>query len=204
MENAIRGIDLARGFEKVRSVDILPVIREVGNWRPFWTVAEFEDRDNRVFRRSHFRPTTLKDLESRFQDRLTMKLEFGGNCLLNEGIDEAWLLICGLGSPTAFNNANARIGVGDSATAAAATQTGLQASTNKYWMTMDTSYPTSGTQKATWKATFATGVANFSWQEITVVNASDDAGKNLNRKVQDMGTKTSAVTRVATLDITLA
>jgi len=203
METRIRGIDLARDFDAARSVDVVPVVHEYARWRPTWNVADFKDRDNCVFRRSHFKPTTLKELEQRFHDRLIQKQTFDGNCLLNEGIDEAWLLICGLGTPTAYSNANARIGVGDDDAVAVASQDALQAAVNKYWMTMDASYPTSGAQKATWKATFAEGVANFAWKEITAVNAVNDAGKNLNRKVQDMGTKTASVSRVATLDVTL-
>jgi hypothetical protein len=37
------------------------------------------------------------------------------NILVNTGINEAWKLICG-GTATAFNNANAYLGVGDSST----------------------------------------------------------------------------------------
>jgi len=121
---------------------------------------------------------------------LIEKLEIEGNLLLNEGINEAWTLICG-GTATAFNNANARIGVGDSSVAEAATQTDLQATTNKLYKAMDSGYPTFGSaQKATWRATFGSAEANFAWNEITVDNGSV-ALKNLNRKVQSMGTKAS-------------
>jgi hypothetical protein len=51
-------------------------------------------------------------------------IEGEGNCLLNSGVDEMWDLIVG-DSANHFNNAGATIGVGDSATAAAATQTDL-------------------------------------------------------------------------------
>lgn len=64
-----------------------------------------------------------------------------GNLPLNEGIGELWDIVCGLGAPTTFANANAYIGVGDSSSAAAATQTALQASTNKAYKAMETSYP---------------------------------------------------------------
>jgi hypothetical protein len=171
---------------------------------PLWNVWDFEDHDEKVYRCSHFTPTSLRDLEREFRNRLVRKHAFVGNLLLNEGIDEAWLIICNLGSPTKFDNSHAYIGVGDSNTAAAATQTGLQASSNKLYKGMDASYPTTGTQKATWKSTFDTGEANFDWNEITVANGNSDSAKNLNRKVQAMGTKGSSVSRVATLDITLA
>lgn len=42
---------------------------------------------------------------------------------------------------TAFNNANAYLGVGDSSTAFSAAQTDLQASTNKLRKAMDSTYP---------------------------------------------------------------
>lgn len=130
--------------------------------------------------------------------------KFKGNLLLNEGINELWTLVAGTGG-TAYNNAGAYLGVGDSATAANATQTSLQAATNKFWKAMDGSYPTYGTsQKVTFRATFATGDANFAWNEFTVVNAADDTGENLNRKVSSQGTKQSDQIWELTLDITLS
>jgi hypothetical protein len=75
-------------------------------------------------------------------------IEGEGNCLLNTGIDEMWDLIVG-DSANHFNNASSTIGVGDSNTAANATQTDLQAATNKTYKGMETGYPTSTSQKAT-------------------------------------------------------
>lgn len=128
---------------------------------------------------------------------------FQGNCLLNEGITELLDLLMGA-SGNAYNNANARLGVGDSSTAAEATQTSLQAATNKAWKAMDATYPQVSGQTITFKSTFGSGDANWSWQEFTVVNASDDAGDNLNRKVSDQGTKASGQTWVLTLEITMS
>lgn len=127
-----------------------------------------------------------------------------GNILLNEGINLIWSLVAG-GSGTVFSNANSYLGVGDSSTAAAATQTGLQASTNKLYKAVDASYPTYGTdQKITFKATFGASDANFSWQEFTVANGNSDSATNLNRKVSDQGTKASGQVWELTLDITLS
>jgi hypothetical protein len=109
-----------------------------------------------------------------------------GNCLLNTGIDEMWDLIAG-DSANHFNAANAQIGVGDSNTAAAATQTDLQAATNKTYKGMESGYPTSNTQKATYKASYGAGDANFTWNEWVVKQAT--SGKCLNRKVESLGTK---------------
>lgn len=132
------------------------------------------------------------------------ELEIEGNLLLNEGINELWSLVCGTGG-VKFDNTNAYIGVGDSSTAAAATQTGLQASTNKLYKGMEASYPTYGTdQKATWRAQFGASEANFAWEEITVANGNSDASDNLNRKVQSMGTKASPAVWTVDLEITLS
>ena len=126
-----------------------------------------------------------------------------GNLGLNEGITELLNLITGTGSPTAWNNANARIGVGNSNTAASPTQTGLQGA-SKAFKAMDSGYPSVTNQTATFKATFGTSEGNFAWEEGTVVNAADDSGKNLNRKVTSQGTKTSSDTWIATMEITVA
>lgn len=98
-----------------------------------------------------------------------------GNCLLNSGIDEIWDLVCG-DSANHFNSSTAQIGVGDSATAASATQTDLQASTNKTYKAMDSGYPTSTTQKATFKASFGTSEANYAWNEWVVKQSSNITG----------------------------
>lgn len=126
-----------------------------------------------------------------------------GNILLNEGINTLWTLAIG-GTATNYGSANARIGVGDGTTAENANQTGLQG-TNKAWKAMDAGYPDRpSTTQCRWQSTFGGTEANFTWQEITVVNASDDSGQNLNRKVQNLGTKTSGSTWIAQLIITLS
>ncbi len=105
-------------------------------------------------------------------------------------------------SVTEFNNANAYIGVGDSTTAFAATQTDLQAATNKLRKAMDATYPQRATNVLTFRSTFATGDANFAWQEWATFNASS-AGTMLNRKVESLGTKTSAQSWQMTVTLTI-
>ena len=113
-----------------------------------------------------------------------------GNLLLNEGINELWTILCSAGG-TKFDNTNAYIGVGDGTDAAAAGQTGLLGA-NKTYKAMDGGYPTYGTdQKATWRATFGAAEGNHAWEEWTVANGGSDAAKNLNRKVEALGTKTT-------------
>lgn len=107
------------------------------------------------------------------------------------------------GTGTSFNNANAHIGVGDSATAFAAAQTDLQAASNKLRKAMDATYPQVSTNVLTFRSTFATGDANFAWNEWAVFNASS-SGVMLNRKVESLGTKTSAQSWQLTVTITLS
>jgi hypothetical protein len=116
--------------------------------------------------------------------------EIPGNLLLNEGIAEMLDLMAGEGSPTAFNQANARVGVGDSSTAAAATQTDLQAATNKTYKGMNGTYPTRTAQTMDWQADFTSGEANYAWQEWVIDNGAA-AAKTLNRKVESLGTKST-------------
>lgn len=99
--------------------------------------------------------------------------------------------ILGGSSYTKFNNANAYIAVGDSSTAHAAAQTDLQAATNKTRKAMDATYPTRAANVLTWRATFATGDANYAWNERGIFNASS-GGQMLSRKVIALGTKTSS------------
>ena len=115
--------------------------------------------------------------------------EWDGNVSLNEGLNLVASLICG-GAGTAYEEANTYIGVGDSDAVAAASQTSLQASTNKFWKVMDAGYPTYGTdQQIVFRATFEDGEAEFAWNEYTITNAATDAGVNLLRKVESKGTK---------------
>jgi hypothetical protein len=103
---------------------------------------------------------------------------------------------------TTYANANAYIGVGDSTTAFAQGQTDLQASTNKLRKAMDATYPTQATNVLTFKSTFATTDANFAWQEWGIFNAAS-TGTMLSRKVESLGTKTSAQSWAFTATLTL-
>jgi hypothetical protein len=126
-----------------------------------------------------------------------------GNMLLNEGIGEMWDIICGLGSPTVYSNANAQIGVGDSSTSEAATQTDLQASTNKTWKAMESGYPQRSAQTVTFRSVFGSADANYDWNEFSVRNGAT-ADKNMNRKVSAQGTKASGQTWTVDVAITLS
>lgn len=102
---------------------------------------------------------------------------------------------------TPFSNANAHLGVGDSTTAFAASQTDLQAATNKLRRAMDASYPQRSTNVVTFRATFGTSDANWAWQEWAIFNGSS-GGTMASRKVESLGTKTSASTWQLTVTLT--
>jgi hypothetical protein len=190
-----RGRDLANLRVPVRVVDH-------GRLAPRWAIHKFHEHRDRVYKAAHIEGLPIEYLLDNFE--LIQALGFRDNCLLDEGINELWTLGAGTGA-TKFDNGNAYIGVGSDATAAVHTQTGLIAATEKKYNAMDTSYPTYGSsQKVTHRATFASGDANFHWQEITVANGNSDSSKNLNRKVQDMGTKAAGTSWVATLENSLS
>lgn len=105
-------------------------------------------------------------------------------------------------SPTFLNNANAYLGVGDSSTAFAAGQTDLQAASNKTRKAMDATYPQRSGAQLTFRSTFGSGDANYTWAEWGSFNASS-AGTMFTRKVEALGTK-SGGTWELTATITLA
>lgn len=113
------------------------------------------------------------------------------------------LVQAGIGAAvTAFNNANAHIGVGDSSTAFAAGQTDLQAASNKLRKAMDATYPSGAANVITFRSTYGTSDANWAWNEWGVFNASS-AGTMLSRKVESLGTKTNTQTWQFTVTITV-
>jgi len=195
--------DTGRGLASLR----VPVrVVDHGLWSPRGWVHKFYEHRDRVYKAAHIEGLPIEYLLDNFE--LMQALGFRGNCLLYEGINELWTLVAGTGA-TKFDHDNAHIGVGDDATAADPTDTGLKgaanAGTHKLYKAMDTSYPTYGSsQKVTHRSTYASADANFHWQEITVANGNSDASKNLNRKVQDMGTKASNTSWVATLENSLS
>ncbi len=154
-------------------------VRDCAKWQPRWVVKKYDEDGN-----------------------LYDTVELDGNCLLNEGITEMWKLITGKGG-TAFNNANAYIGVGSGTTSEFPTQTGLQGASKAY-MKLDSAYPVIEGQTVKFQATFGPNDGNFEWQEITVANGSSDSAINLNRAVGDLGRKAQGTTWLAYLEVTLS
>lgn len=140
-------------------------------------------------------------------------LEVPGNLLLYGGADILFLGLKGSLSGTSglkntyYNNANAALLFGDSTAAVAVTQTDLQASsggTHRWVQGMDATFPThtSGSSASThskilYKCTLTSANGNFTngIREWGVGNKVSQAkaypGRLLNRKVQNLGTKTT-------------
>jgi len=108
------------------------------------------------------------------------------NLLLTVGATLALNLIFG-STGTKLDGTNGRMCVGDSATAAAAGQTDLQAATNKFRKAFDAPPTISGNQVQC-VTTFATGEANFTWAEAGLANSASGATM-FDRFVQAFGAK---------------
>ena len=172
-------------------------------WKAKWRIDKFKDPEGEIAMVLQS-GMSMAEAISLYGKAFICTEEFEANIALNEGLQELIDIICGIGTPTKWDNTNARLGVGDSNAAESATQTGLQAATNKTYKAMDATYPQRSNQTAEWRATFGSAEANYAWEEYTVVNASSDTGKNLNRKISSKGTKASGETWTLSLQITFS
>lgn len=122
------------------------------------------------------------------------------NLIVNTGGALALDLLAGAGG-TPFDNANAHIGVGNSATAPAVSQTDLLgASTLR--KAMSVTFPSRAGQVMTYQSLFGTGDANFAWNEIGMFNAAAAQIMLCRSLVSNPFTKTSGLTVTATYTIT--
>lgn len=191
--------DNGRGNESASVVVDHPV-HDAARWLPRFTLEKYTEDIDQYRALAGIIYEDLAEAEAAFfaENAPYETIEGEGNLLLNAGISLLEDLLIGAGGTT-YANANARIGVGDSTTAAAATQTDLQAASNKLFVACDATYPSRATQVLTFKTTFATGQANYAWQEWAV----DNGATKLNRKVESLGTKVSG-SWALTVTITIA
>jgi hypothetical protein len=133
----------------------------------------------------------------RFVGKAEVVEEIEGNLLLNGGIQHLEdQLIGAITDP--LNNANTRLGVGNSSAAEAATQTDLQAAAgaaNRQFKLMNATFPSRSSQTLNFQSDFTSGEANFVWNEWGVDNGNANGttvvAPMLNRKVASLGTKTT-------------
>lgn len=109
-------------------------------------------------------------------------------------------LFAGTGAVNAFNSTNARIGVGDSSTAFAVSQTDLQAVTNKLRKLVD-SAPVVTSNSADYTATFTLSEGNFAWNEMGLFNSSSGDYMATRRTLTGFGTKPSSEVWTVTLTV---
>lgn len=156
------------------------------NWQVHATVEKY---DRATLEAAGLLDAPIEEIRAALQPDDTV--EAAGNALLNEGINRLLNLLIG-GGGTAYSNANAQIGVGNSTAAVNASQSDLQGGANTAWASMDSGFPSIAAQTVTFKSTFADGVANFAWNEWSIRNGAG-ANENLNRKVVSLGTKAGGV-----------
>lgn len=97
-------------------------------------------------------------------------VEWEGNLLCNAGIARMEDLLIGAGGQ-AYTNTFARIGVGNGAGTAAATDTDLSAaagSANRWFQAMLATFPSRSAQTLTFKSSYASADANFTWNEWAI------------------------------------
>ena len=169
---------------------------EKASMKKTWTIRRYNSHDDYLAGKL---PGTILDATGR---ELPGESVFYQNVLLNEGITTLLNLLTGE-TEVAFSNTNAYLGVGESTTAAAAGQTDLQGASKTY-KAMEASYPSISGQTVTFRSVFGSDDANNAWQEFTVANGSSGAADNLNRKVDDQGTKASGQTWTLDLAITFS
>jgi hypothetical protein len=168
------------------------------SWKTKWRIDKWKDQ-NRELEKLSKDGTSFEDLKHDYPDALIETDIFEGNLALNEGLQQVIDVICGISSPTLWDNSNARVGVGNSNTAAQASDMGLLGGSTAF-SNMDGGYPQRSAQTASWKGTFGDGQAEFAWEEFTIDNGAV-GDVNLNRYVTSKGTKGSGETWVLTVEI---
>ena len=92
-------------------------------------------------------------------------------------------------------------GAGGAASTIKPTETDL-AGASKTYKGMEATFPTSTSQKVTFKSSFGSAEANYAWSEWVVKQST--SAKCINRKVDSMGTKASGSTWTLEVEVSLS
>lgn len=127
----------------------------------------------------------------------------GDNLIVTTGKNILLDRLFALGTPPA---AIADLGVGNSATAAAAGDVQLLGATPVPYLQAFDALPTRAGQVVTCVTTIATGNGNQNWQELGLFNATSNVSGTMFNRIAPIGpfNKTSAVSIVVTVTITQA
>lgn len=159
-------------------------ISEHSQWRVEWKLEKWSN--------------TAKKLAGLEPDEILLDSQ---NIILDSGANEMLKLITGTGG-TAYSSANAYIYVGNSDTPENASQAGVLATgSNRAYAGMDVGYPVVNGRQMIYRASFGDTSANFAWNEAAIVNGTGANAVSMNRKVSNMGTKS---TGTWTLQITVS
>jgi hypothetical protein len=146
----------------------------------------------------HFRAARVKPFEVYEKDNANLLTNGGWNLLMKNVAGSAGTL---------FSGSVGRIGSGDSSTTPAYTDTALNAATNKVYNPISATPTVGSTQAAglVFAATFATGDANWSWQEFGVDQGTSQTTSVVavffSHGLATPGTKTSSQTWNVTVTI---
>lgn len=121
--------------------------------------------------------------------------------LLNAGLDAIAGRLISDSAVQEFDATNAYLAVGNGTAVFSAAHTDLQGG-SKFRKGMEATYPQRTANVITFRSLFATGDANFAWEEWGVANASSGAVL-LNRKVESLGTKVNTQAWQLTAEITI-
>ena len=186
-----------------------------GNWNAHALVRKYSpDQVAWATRKMGYEPMGHR-LSLLFRDPEDGVTEEPGNLMVTAGLNLLTSLLEG-GAGTPFAHADAIVGVGAGTTTATAADTALtdDNTSNAYYQQADSSYPTQSNGTITCQATFASGNANYAWQEWCLATGSGgiSAGDHLsavatsvvmlNHKVASLGTKASGASWVFVAVIT--
>ena len=134
-----------------------------------------------------------------------------GNLITNAGWTRLMNLLTNQGATQAYDATHTRIGVGNSNTAEAYTDTdlGAAAGSANRWFQLVSGAGTLGTRTLSWSATFGTSDGNFAWNEFGIdqgtASGNTVTAVFLNHKAGiAQGTKASGQTWTATATLTFS
>lgn len=169
---------------------------ESGRWRAIWLCEK------------RYGSWTCGEIDAGVAPPPYETVEVAENILMTAGVKLMFQALRG-DAVTLFNNANARMGVGDGSSAAAPGQTDLQGA-SKTRAAMDAGYPKVSTtdgldldNKIQFRSTFDGVSGNHWWLEWGIFNAGS-GGVMLNRKAENLGQKSAGSTWTLTGTITIA
>jgi len=163
-------------------------------WLPHWHLYDYKSDEDAYIAQHVVKNPFYKCIKH---------LDLGKNIVLNQAYNALHLLLEN-GTQTELGLV-AELGVGISNAAELATHTGLQGGTT-FWQVVDGAPTISGAnnETRTYITTFGTAVANFDWQELGIRTGTGGTQIVIARLIQDMGVKTSAISRALNVAITLA